>query len=102
MPRRRLVLVLLLCGIAVACAISWTVVNSPRATGRVVNGEVIYCGEQKSETESNWCMIRLDAGMETTVVDMPRTLPGQKLVLIEMRTPVTKRTQYFIQHYGKL
>jgi hypothetical protein len=102
MPLRKLVLVFLLCGIASVCAIAWTIVNSPQATGKVVNGEVIYCGEQKSKVENNWCMGRLDPGMVTTLVDMPRSFPGQKLVLRETRTRVTKRAQFIIQHYGKL
>ena len=102
MPLRKLVLIFLLCGVASVCAIAWTIANSPHATGKVVNGEVIYCGEQKSDVQNNWCMVRLDPGPEMTVVDMPRTFPGQKLVLMETRTRLTKRTQFIIQHYGKL
>jgi hypothetical protein len=102
MRLRKVFLVILLGGIASVCAIAWTIANSPHATGKVVNGEVIYCGEQKSKTDDNWCMVRLDPGTEMTVVDMPRSLPGQKLLLMETRTRVTKRTQFIIQHYGKL
>jgi len=102
MPPRKLLLVFLLAGIASVCVIAWTIVNSPHATGKVVNGEVVYCGEQKSKTDDNWCMVRLNQGTEMTLVDMPRSFPGQKLVLMETRTRVTKRTQFIIQHHGKL
>ena len=98
----KVLLVSLLCGVVSVCAIAWTIANSPHATGKVVNGEVIYCGEQKSEVQNNWCMVRLDPGKEMTVVDMPRTFPGQKLVLMETQTRITRRTQFIIQHYGKL
>lgn len=100
MPLRKIIPIVLLCTAGAACAIAWMIANSPRATGKIVSGEVIYCGEQKRTVEINWCMVRLDPGTEMALVDMPRTFPGQKLVLMETRTSITKRTRFIIQKYG--
>jgi hypothetical protein len=81
-------------------AVGWTILNQPLATGRVLTGTVIYCGEQQ-KSESSWCMIRLDLDSRTVPVDMAREYPGQQISLIEMRRRLTGRTYYLVRGRDK-
>ena len=82
------------------CAIAWTILNMPRATGRILTGSVVYCGERKSGQA--WCMVRLDEDRRTFPVDMGGGgFPGQQLSLVEMRKRVTGQTQYLVRGLGK-
>jgi hypothetical protein len=82
-------------GVIGVCAIAWTILNMPQATGRILTGKVVYCGEQR--TGQPWCMVRLEDDWRTVPVDMGGGFPGQQLSLVEMRKHVTGQTQYLIR-----
>jgi hypothetical protein len=86
-------------GMAGVCAIAWMMLNMPPATGRILTGVVLYCGEQK--TGLPWCMVRLDNDSRTVPVDIGGGYPGQQLSLVEMRKRVTGQTQYLVRGRGK-
>jgi hypothetical protein len=87
-------------GMATICAIGWTMLNMPQATGRMLTGKVIYCREQGLGHPSSWCMVQLDMDSRTVPVDMSREFPGQQLSLLEMRKRFTGQTQYFVRDRG--
>lgn len=88
-------------GMAGVCAIAWTMLNMPMATGRILTGTVVYCGEQQTGHPSSWCMVRLDMDSRTVPVNMAREFPGQQISLIEMRKRLTGQTQYLVRDRGK-
>jgi hypothetical protein len=102
MSSRKLVLVLALGGIGLACFFGWPAIDAPYSTGRVVNGKVTYCVERRMAATSTQCMVQLDSGFGTVAVNMPSGHPGQDLVLVETRARITQRTKYLVRSYGKL
>jgi hypothetical protein len=88
-------------GMAGICAIGWTMLNMPQATGRILTGKVVYCREQGSGHPSSWCMVQLDMDSRTVIVDMAREFPGQQLSLVEMRKRLTGQAQYLLRDRGQ-
>jgi hypothetical protein len=88
-------------GMATICAIGWTMLNMPQATGSMLTGKVIYCREQGLGHPSSWCMVQLDMDSRTVPVDMAREFPGQQLSLLEMRKRFTGQTQYLVRDRGQ-
>jgi hypothetical protein len=100
MPVRKRMVTGIAVGLAGVSAIAWTILNAPQATGRIVSGNVVYCGER--ETGQPWCMVRLDRDWRTFPVDVGvGGYPGQQLSLVEMRRRVTGQTQYLVRGLGK-
>jgi hypothetical protein len=101
MSARKQILIGIGLGMAGVCAIAWTLLNMPLATGRILTGKVVYCGEQDPDHPSSWCMIRLDMDSRTVPVKMAREFPGQQISLIEMRKRLTGQIKYLVRDRGK-
>jgi hypothetical protein len=98
MSARNQILIGFALGMAGVCAIAWTMLNMPLATGRILTGEVVYCGEQDPDHPGSWCMVRLDMVSRTVPVNMAREFPGQQ---ISMRKRLTGQTKYLVRDRGK-
>jgi hypothetical protein len=101
MPARRQILIGFGVGVAGVCAIAWTLLNMPLATGRILTGKVVYCGEQPTGHPSSWCVVRLDMDSRTVRVNMAREYPGQPISLIEMRKLLIGQAKYLVRDRGK-
>jgi hypothetical protein len=101
MSARNQILIGFAFGMAGVCAIAWTLLNMPLATGRILTGKVVYCGDQNTGHPSSWCMVRLDMDSRTVPVNMAREFPGQQNSLIEMRKRLTGQTKYLVRDRGR-